>query len=109
MSTIHYFVARPGEEQNLSLNTLFAWKDKYSRELKKNPIVKEFPSAKRGHPLLLGNELDAGVRCFLKVLRANEAAINTAIVMATAEGIMRHYDSNLLVTNVGSKLLPSLG
>ena len=63
MSTIHYFVARPGEEQNLSLCT-FTWKDMYSRELKKNPIVKEFPSAKRGRPLLLRNELDARMQYY---------------------------------------------
>jgi len=39
---------------------------------------------------------------FLKALHANGTVINTAIVMATAEGIARHYDSNLLVKNGGS-------
>jgi len=29
----------------------------------------------------------------LRALRTNGAVINTAIVMATAEGIMRNYDS----------------
>jgi len=38
-----------------------------------------------------------GCSVFLKALCANGAVINTAIVLATAEGIMRHYDSNLLV------------
>jgi len=51
---------------------------------------------------MLGNELDARVQCFLKALRANGAFINAAIVMATAEGIVRHYESNLLVKNGGS-------
>ena len=106
-STIRYFVARPGEERNLSPSTLFAWKDKYLRELKKrrndeNPTVTEFPSSKRGRPLLLGSELDARVEHFLKALRANGAVINTAIVLATADGIIRNHDSSLLAKNGGS-------
>ena len=71
-STIHYFVASPGEERYLSPSTLFGWKDKYKKELKKHQTVKELPSAKRGRPLLLGNELDERVKNFLKALRINE-------------------------------------
>ena len=105
-STIRYFVARPGEERNLSPSTLFGWKEKYLRELKKrrndeNSAVTEFPLAKRGRPLLLGSELDARVECFLKALRANGAVINTAIVMATADGIIWNHDSSLLAKNGG--------
>ena len=105
-STIRYFVAKPGEERNLSPSTLFAWKEKYLRELKRqrydeHPAVTEFPSAKRGRPLLLGSELDARVEHFLKALRANGAVINTAVVMATADGIIRNHDSSLLAENSG--------
>ena len=70
-STIRYFVASPGEERYLSPSTLFGWKDKYTKELKKHQTVKEFPSAKWGHPLLLGNELDERVKNFLKAFWAS--------------------------------------
>jgi len=36
-STILYFIASPGEERHLSPSTLFAWKDKCAKELKKSP------------------------------------------------------------------------
>ena len=45
----------------------------------------------------------------MRALRTNGAVINTAIVMATAEGIMRNYDSNLLVKNSGSIAITKFG
>ena len=106
-STIRYFATRPGEEWNLSPSTLFGWKEKYFQELKRrrnreDSAVTELPSVKRGRPLLLGSELDARVECFLKPLRSNGAVINTAIVLATADGIIRNHDSSLLAKNRGS-------
>ena len=61
------------QRTKLSLSTLFAWKDKYSRELKKNPTIKEFPSA---CPLLLGEHY---------MLWSY-----SAIATATTEGIVKH-------------------
>ena len=61
----------------------------------------ELPSKMRGHPLLLRSELDERVQLFLKQLHGNGVVINTAIVMATAEGIVQNKDSNLLAKNGG--------
>ena len=107
---VRYFTTKPGEERTLSPSTLFAWKEKYLYELKqrrsdKDPSVNELPSKKRGRPLLLRSELDERVQLFLKQLRANGAVINTAIVMATAEGIVQNEDSNLLAKNGGTIVL----
>ena len=63
------------------------------------------PIKKQGHPLLLVSELDERVQLFLKQLHANGAVINTAIVMATAEGIIQNKDSNLLAKNGGTIVL----
>ena len=46
--------------------------------------------------LLLGKEPDKHVEVFLRQLRVNGVVINTAIVMATAEGVVHNKDSNLL-------------
>ena len=37
---------------------------------------------------------------FLRQLRVNGVVMNTAIMMATAEGIVRYKDSNLLAKTV---------
>ncbi len=107
---MRYFTAKSGEERTLSPSTLFAWKEKYFHELKQrcsdeDPSINEFPSKKRGWPLLLGSELDERMQLFLKQLRANGAVINTAIVMATAKGIVQSKDSNLLAKNGGTIVL----
>ena len=109
-STVRYFTTKSGEERTLSPSTLFAWKGKYLYELKqrhsdKDPSRNELPSKKRGRSLLLESELDKRVQLFLKQLHANGAVINTAIVMATAEGIVRNEDSNLLAKNGGTIVL----
>ena len=45
--------------------------------------------------------MDEQVKVFLKQLRENGAVVNTAIVMATAEGLVQNVDSNLLASNGG--------
>ena len=64
--------------------------------------VKEIADKKRGHPLLLGCELDKQVLAYLISLHENGAVINTTITMACAEGVVK---SNLLVCNGGHMLL----
>lgn len=54
--------------------------------------VKKLPE-KRGHSLLLGEELEMQIRAYLNGLRANGAVVNTAIA--------RCKDSNLLACNGG--------
>lgn len=50
---------------------------------------------------MLGEELDKHVQKYVAELRQNGCPINTAIVMATAEGILKSRDSNLLQCNGG--------
>ena len=49
--------------------------------------------------MLLGEEMDEQVRAYISKLRANDCPINTAIVIATGQGIVEDYDSNLLSEN----------
>ena len=70
-------------------------------EIRKSLNVTELPEQKRGRPLLLGAELDRQVQAYVTTLRKNGAVVNTAIIMACAEGIVRSKDSNLLCSNGG--------
>jgi len=79
------------------------------KKKKKKKEVKELPPKKRGRPLLVGNVLDAQVQLYLKELQNNGAVINTAIVMATAEGLVQHHDLNLLAKRGDLLLLPNTG
>ena len=64
--------------------------------------LKELPrKKKKGRPFFLGNELDVQVREYIKYLRGRGTAVNTAVVMASAEGIVRSKDANLLKENGG--------
>ena len=54
---------------------------------------------------MLGKKLDKHVETFLRQLRVNGVVINTAMVMATAEGIVHNKDSNLLAKNGGPILI----
>lgn len=105
-STIRYFAKVDTKQRQLSPSTLFAWKENYLKELSKRRLdkdqgVDELPPKKRGRPPLLGTELDHRVQLYVKELRANGAIINTAIVMATGEGIVQHHDMNLLAKHGG--------
>ena len=115
-STIRYFTKIEGtkgkdQRRTISPSTLHGWKIKYLQELAKRrprdetPEVIKLPGKKRGRPLLLGEEMDTQVEVFLKQLRENGAVVNTAIVMATAEGIVRNHDSSLLASNGGSVVI----
>ncbi len=63
--------------------------------------IKSLDHKKRGRPFLLGEELDLQAQAYVKFLRENGAVINTAIVMAVAEEIVKSNDSNLLKINGG--------
>ena len=63
--------------------------------------MRKLESARRGHPLLLGAVLDKEVQDYVKNLREAGAVINSAIVRAAAEGIVKNHDSNLLQCNGG--------
>ena len=59
------------------------------------------PRKKEGRPLLLPDELDHQVQEYLKELRKRGVAINSSIVIATAQGIIMNKDANLLSCNGG--------
>jgi len=63
--------------------------------------VQKLPSKKTGRPLLLGNDLDKQVREYVKYLRERSTAVNTAVVIAAAEGIIMNKDASLLSSNGG--------
>ena len=84
---------------------------KYPQELAKkqphdeSPEVMKLSGKKRERPLLLREEMDRQVEVFLKQLCENGSVVNTAIVMATAEGIVQNHDSSLLASNSGPILI----
>ena len=45
---------------------------------------------------MLGEELDKQVREYVRDLRAMGVTINTAVVLASVEGIIMHKDANFL-------------
>ena len=63
--------------------------------------IPELLSKKTGRPLLLGNDLDKQVREYVKYLRERSTAVNTAVVIAAAEGIIMNKDASLLSSNGG--------
>ena len=67
----------------------------------KEIVVRELIDKKRGRPLLLGKEMDKEVHAYIIELRVSGCPINTAIVIATGVGIVKHCDSNLLFENGG--------
>ena len=54
-----------------------------------------------GRPLLIGEELDWHVQEYLQYLREQGSTVNSAITTATAEGVVRSIDANLLSCNGG--------
>ena len=63
--------------------------------------VQELPCRKEGRPLLLPDKLDHQVQEYLKELHVHGVAINSAIVIATAQGYIMNKDANLLSCNGG--------
>ena len=67
----------------------------------KQPTVKKLPLKTQGRPLLLGVELDQAVQEYITSLRAIGGVVNTAIVMAAAEGIVSARDASKLTSHGG--------
>ena len=61
--------------------------------------IQELPVGRRGRPLLLGDELDKQVQRYMTDFRERGSVVNTAIVVACAEDIVKNKDSNLLSDN----------
>ena len=109
-ATLRYY-SRQFPELPLKEASVRRLKDEYRANLKKpggnssrdtsGLEVQELPCKKAGKPLLLGEELDKQVREYVKYLRERGAVVNSAIVIAAAEGIVMNKDSNLLACNGG--------
>ena len=69
------------------------------------PEVTRLPTKPRGHPLLLGSTLDDQVKEYVTALRATAGVVNTAIVLAAAEGIVAASERSLLRQHGGSLVL----
>ena len=52
--------------------------------------------------MLTGEDLARKINDYLQVLRKNGASVNTAVVIACGDGIVRSKDANLLPINGGS-------
>ena len=55
-----------------------------------------------GRPLLSGDDLDKQVQAYITCLTSSHFVVNTAIILAVAEGIVKGIDSSLLVCKGGS-------
>ena len=98
VAAVRYYIR---DFPNLKENTVMDWRNAYRlervREDSEGGInITELPQKKRGHPLLLGEELDKHVQAYLTSFRESGAVVNTAIAMACAEGIVRSVNSNML-------------
>ena len=69
------------------------------------PEVTRLPTKPRGRPLLLGSTLDDQVKEYVTALRATAGVVNTAIVLAAAEGIVAATERSLLSQHGGSLVL----
>ena len=105
-STIRHFgkefVNRPLKE-----STVREWVAKYKKEvaqrfkLGKPMEVTELAGKTRGHPFLLGKEMDNQLQEYVKGLRESKCIVNSAIVISAAIGIVKSHNSDLLETNGG--------
>ena len=94
-------------------STVRTWRNKYLSELKtsrkskegEDAVVKKLVEKKRGCPFLLGEELDKQVQAYLSDFREGATVVNTAIAIDCAQGLVKHYDSNLLECNDGPIVL----
>ncbi len=106
-NTIRFF-KKKFTDRKLKESTVRLWVKRYKQVLasrkkqgKENMEVAKLENMKRGRPLMLGEVLDRQVQMYIKTLRSKGCHINTAIVMATALGIVKNRDSNLLSSNGG--------
>ena len=69
------------------------------------PEVTSLPTKACGRPLLLGSTLDVQVSKYITALRDAAGVVNTAIVVAAAEGIVAAADRSLLRQHGGTLVL----
>ena len=71
------------------------------QEQKHWPIsISKLPEKWRGHPHMLGEQLDKEVKSFIKATQDSGGVVfNTQIAMATARGVVTSHYANLLAEN----------
>ena len=108
-STIRHF-SKEFVDRQLKESTVRELVAKYKKEVAQRfklgmPIeIKKLPEKKRGHPCLLGRELDNQLQEYVKGLREGKSVINiiiSVIVISTALGIVKSHNSDLLEANGG--------
>ena len=67
------------------------------------------PTKKRGHTLLLGNDLDEKLQLYLKQIRANGGPLTGRIAIAAARGLLLADNPSKLVKMVGTLNLKEIG
>ena len=105
-NTIRYF-RKEFNDRPLKESTVRTWMNAYKKELarrvrlKQSLTIDKLPKKKRGHPYLLGEEMDRQLQEYIKSLREAKAVINSSIVISAAEGIVKGTDQSLLAVNGG--------
>ena len=95
----------------ISRTTVHGLKKAYYQELSRKRKAEEdlaistLPTKKRGRPLLLGEDLDTKVQQYLRALRESGGAINTAIVLGAARGIILKTKRTVLAEYGGHVVL----
>ena len=105
-SSLRHF-SKEFADRPLKESTVRTWMKAYKKEsavrykLGQNLSIDQFATKKRGHPFLLGEELDRQLQEYIKGLRESKAVINSAIVISAAEGIIKSHRSDWLESNGG--------
>ena len=97
-ATIRFF-AKKYPELPLKETTVRRLKNLYQDQLRVKrevPTAEAFAGKKQGRPLMIGEELDKHVQVYITYMQSTGTTVNTAVVIACAEGILMHEDAALL-------------
>ena len=74
----------------------------WKRRAEENDLtVTSLPAKKRDRPLLLGEELERKIQLYLRAIREFGGAVNTAITLGAARGIILKLNRTMLIENGG--------
>lgn len=89
--------------KKLSESTVRTWRNYLIAKEKIAKTGKEcLIAGQRGHPLLLGADLDGKVKTYIRELRLNGGVVNRAIVISVAKAHLKNKDRSLLKEYGGS-------
>ena len=99
-------------DKDLNESTVRSWVTQYKKELSRKrqlgetvPAVQVLPPAKRGRPLLIGDQLDSQVKAYIRCIRESGGVITSAIAVAAGTAIVRKHDPKLLAECGGHIIL----